>query len=583
MNKIVLILLVCLFALVAFGTVVAEDSEPANTGFSLWVGSHYTDFTDSPKKVGEYNLGNSEALPEFKLNLLSRSNGKLFSLDGHYYDDQNINANLRAEVGNRMNLSVQYRSMIRQTEQDLLENIAAQEFAGLDSLGNDKRGGKMLTHAITDPGADYNYNRQEILTRLNILLSKKNNVRLVAAHRSILKNGTEQKVASDHCFSCHLTSESAEVDQRTHEIEAGLEAEVDNVDVGYTFGYRKFKSYTADPTAYFDKAMHPIKITDTAVQHEFESRVIFDDSTAPFGTYPETERFSHKVRVKGKLGTGRLASSLVYSTSKNKRTDLSSDAVSGVLNYAVPLSPRTRLIARVTGARLTADDPFIDLPTFRDGRPGPHVDFDYIRYSTIDRTEGKATAEVITRLNPKMTLSVLAGYQLIDRDDYPTPGDGLTTNRFIGQAKLRYRKGLKYSTSLKYRFEKTSDPFTSGRGLFEHVGRDRLLPLVDGLKFIFYFQREALRYQNITTEPTDYHEFVWSSTWRPDPKVNMVLGARGKYDKNNDLDSLDVEHFSIQPNIALNLTPDPRVVVSTGYTLNYSKSRGPVTVALFDG
>ena len=39
------------------------------------------------------------------------------------------------------------------------------------------------------------------------------------------------------------------------------------------------------------------------------------------------------------------------------------------------------------------------------------------------------------------------------------------------------------------------------------------------------------------------------NTWRPNMKMSMNLGLKFKYDKNGDLDSLDVNHMSFQPNV----------------------------------
>ena len=59
-----------------------------------------------------------------------------------------------------------------------------------------------------------------------------------------------------------------------------------------------------------------------------------------------------------------------------------------------------------------------------------------------------------------------------------------------------------------------------------------------------------------------------------------MLGSTGK---NGDLDSLDVKHSAIRPNLALSVSPIPRWFLMGGYTYQYAKSRGPVAVALFDG
>src|SRR5690606_18793340 len=111
---------------------------------------------------------------------------------------------------------------------------------------------------ITDPEADYNTHRQEVLSQISALLSEKHNVRLVAAHRMIREQGTEQGVSNSHCFSCHIVSETVAVENMTHSFEAGLQADVkSDVTVGYEFGYRHFETQAPDAVAYFDPAVHP--------------------------------------------------------------------------------------------------------------------------------------------------------------------------------------------------------------------------------------------------------------------------------------------------------------------------------------
>ncbi|KAA3634085.1 MAG: hypothetical protein DWP97_07930 [Calditrichaeota bacterium] len=198
-----------------------------------------------------------------------------------------------------------------------------------------------------------------------------------------------------------------------------------------------------------------------------------------------------------------------------------------------------------------------------------------------------------------MTGNFKLGYDISNRENYPTTftmdtskhkynyviGDGISTKKFYAQGKLRYRKGLKYNTSLKVRFEKISDPFVSGRGLFERSGHgDTLLdPLVPTSTWVFYFQREALRYQDITTQPTQVLDFAWQSNWTVNNKVNMTLGFTGKFDKNGDLDSLDVKHTSYTPSMAINIMPNEKFAVNGGASYQLNKSKLPITVALFDG
>lgn len=578
MKRILLFLSVGLL-LVFAASAAATETDGATDSYSVWLGAHYTDFADYNKKVGEYRLLSDNVFPEFKFEYYSRNENGTFDLSGHYFDYDNAEGRMHTVVGDQFKADVRYRSMTRQLGQDLLQNIEAREWLGT------KPGGKFLTHDLADSGADYSIHRQDIRSNAELLLSRKNNVRMLVAHRFIREEGEKQSIANSHCFSCHLTSETMPVDKRTHQLSAGIEAEVNKYDVGYTFGYRKFESHAPDQYAAYDDALHPVKGTAGA---EFSSRLIFDGESMPVGVLPETEKLSHKMKIKGDLGRGRFAGAFFYNTTKNKNDNytgiqLESKAYGGNFNYTTALNKKIRLIAKLSGNRVKNDNVAIDLPVFRDGRPGVTANFDSTRYSILDRKTIKGSGEIITRYNKKITFAVKAGYDYVLRYDYPEQEADYTTRKIFGQFKVKFREGLRYSVQARYRFEKISDPFTSGRGLFEKRGREILTRDLPGFAFIFYHEREDLRYQDISALPTDRHEFDIKSTVRAGRNANVMFGIKGSIDKNGDLDSLDVEHLSYQPNLNLTLTPDPRISLTAGYSYQYYKSRGPVTVALFDG
>ena len=206
MRRIFSALALSLTVLLCSGAAVGQG-EP-DEDLRLWLGAHYTDLQDYTKKVGEYNLGNSEWLPDFRVNYFRQATDYLLTLDGQYFDNKNISGKVTGSLSDRLTGQIEYRSLIRQQGQDLLGNLETREWFGASA------GGKILTHEITDPDADYNYNRNEILTKVSVLLSRKNNIRLHTAHRSILKSGEEQKISSTHCFSCHVTSQTADVKPR---------------------------------------------------------------------------------------------------------------------------------------------------------------------------------------------------------------------------------------------------------------------------------------------------------------------------------------------------------------------------------
>lgn len=61
------------------------------------------------------------------------------------------------------------------------------------------------------------------------------------------------------------------------------------------------------------------------------------------------------------------------------------------------------------------------------------------------------------------------------------------------------------------------------------------------------------------------------------------FGVRTTFDKNSDLDTLDVQHFAMQPNVNLSLQPTNGLWMNGGYSFNYAESRGPVAIPVFDG
>lgn len=565
-----------LVLILAAPSVFAEQEEQTILNYSLWAGAHYTGFEDYGKKIGEYNRGEDEAYPELIFDLTARNKDGYLKFKSHFYDENNILASISAKKGNRVKFTADYISLIHQDGHDMLANLEAREWLGTSP------GGKMITHELQDMGADYNTDRHQIQSSLEILLSKKNNIRMSVNHRSIIERGTEQKLSISHCFSCHVVSQEADLEQATHQVEAGLEGEVGDFNVGYFFGYRTFESTGSELLANYDPAVHPINGGSGA---EFTSRLIYDGEELPYGLYPETEKMSHTGRLSGRLGAGKLAGSLGYTTTENKTTTLTTDSWNGALNYAMPLNKKLRLVGKVNAMRLMADNVFIDLPTWRSTRPDNHpVNFDYTRFSSVARIQGTGTLELIAQLDPKTSVSFMGGYQRSERVDYPTPDDPYTTNKYIGQFKVRHRANATFSGALKYRYEKTTDPLRSERGLLEAMGRYDLDIITVGTNnWAFYYQREDLRYLNVTSLPTDKHVVDVSGSIKPRKDVTMNLGVTTSFDQNTDFELIDVNHYSVQPNVNLTMIPSDRVMLNAGYNFNYAKSTGPVAIPMFDG
>jgi hypothetical protein len=184
-------------------------------------------------------------------------------------------------------------------------------------------------------------------------------------------------------------------------------------------------------------------------------------------------------------------------------------------------------------------------------------------------------------MTDRTTLAIAGDYTNTSRVDYPTPETSYDTENFGIQGVVRYRDTQKWTGSVKYRYENTQNPLHSDRGLLEAKGRDILQRTSPN--WAFYYQREDLRFLDVTSLPTDAHEVHVKGGWKVNKDLSVNAGLKATYDKNNDLDTLDVQHHGITPDVNLVLIPREGVFFNAGYTYDYQLSRGPITVPLFDG
>ncbi len=583
MRRILLSLMLICVAVYASADIL--NAEGTEYKYSLWLGGHYDTYDNYGKKVGEYRHLYDNVYPEARFKMWAIGDDFYLNFDGHFYDNKNISGYFQGKLSNRLKAKVDYRLFRRQLQTDLLDVMNARE-----ELENGNPGGKMVTHEDLDPGFDFNYDRHQIESEVEFLINEEHDVKFKAAHRFWADNGNEQRISSTHCFSCHLTSKAVEVDRKLNQFNIGLEGHPGPVGLSYNFIYSKFQSDAPIPSIFYDPAKHPV---NGGSAEEFSSRVIYENEETIFGVYPETEKFGNRVRFFADIGRHRLTGSGFYYQAKNVNipdpdsilggtTDLKTTTVGGTVNFLALINPRAQLVAKTAISRTDADDIFIDMPNWREDRAGGGQDFDFTRYSSLDRLEGKGSLELTYRLNPKITLAALGGFEYTRRDDFPQMDAEYATKKYIGQAKLNYRKGLSYNARFKYRLEMTEDPFQSFRGLFEEEGRTTIVTL-PGSPQPYYFQREDLKYQEVTTLPTMSHQIEFANNVKLNSNASWNNNIKFKFEKNDDLDSLEVENTFFEPATGITYMPDPRWVLSAGGAYQYFKSKGPVTVAMFDG
>jgi len=553
-----------------------SQEEPTSSVWSLWLGGHYTGYEDFYKKVGEFDRGEKEAMPEVSLSYSGYKGDQSWDFFGHYYDPKRISFDLSGRSKDIFSGKVSYHSFYRQRATDLLENLMAREAVDQEN----KPGGKMFTYEHEDPNADFGYTRHELKTDVQVKVPGSANLILKVFHRSILEKGDDQKVVSMHCSSCHMVSKSADVDRRTHTISAGAEANAGPVLFSYMGSYRTFKSEAPAPEAFYDTAQHPVNGT---LIEEFGSRTIFNGEEVPFGQIPETEKMAHTLKIKTDMGKkGNILGSFSNSQAKNKSADLKIQSNSGSLKFVVSPSQKTKIIALASLSLIESDEAEIDLPWWRDGLTGGGQDFSWTRYSNLTRTVAKGSAEFIYQPNRKYRVFLSAGYEGTERDDYPYFEAKGKTTRLKASAGGKYRPNSRFWGRFKYSFENIDDPFSPYEQMFERAGKD-VLEKLDDNTWYYYFQRDDLRYGSVTNQPSNLHGVELNLNFRPNHKASLSAGLKASLGTNNDTDSLDFERTQLQPQVSANFAPTPMWNLFGSLAYMYDKSNGLAAVAMMDG
>ena len=553
-------------------TAVAQDSV---NRWSFGFGGHYTGFDGYSQKVAEFDRGKEGFMPEFNLNYFYAKQKKSFSLIGQFYDPKRMSFTLEGKSKDLINARISYFSFYRQLQNDLLSNLEAREAGNREGT---TFGGKMFTHEDKNPDASYGYRRQEIKTDIDIRVPGTKKLKVLIAHRSIFENGVEQHIQINHCATCHAVSRGIDLKRKTHSISAGAEVDLDPVLISYKASYRSFESDAGPYEAYYDISRHPVNGT---AGDEFSSRLNYSGESVPIAHYPETGKFAHNLKVKANVGKGSILAQYINIKTKNKTSDLKYTGNLANLKFAYPLSRKAKLVGTASYGNYKNDSVFIDLPNWR----VVGADLDWTRYSNLTRKEGSGSLKFIYQPERKYRISLLGRYTSINRDDYPYQGANDKTSKIRLQADFRYRPTMKFTGRFKYYFEHIDNPFAPYDLMFEYMARSGAHQLTPepGMSQIYYYQRDDLRYGDITVMPTLVNGLNLDLKFIPTKKISFSTGINFRIGTNSDEPELELKQTTIQPKLSFNWIPNDKIVLSGSYSYLKQSQNGLAAVAMMDG
>lgn len=573
-----MLIFVILLVTVGDFKVDAQEPEPV-TKWSFEFASHYSGFEGYTQKVAEFDRGKEGIMPEFTLNFLHARQDKSIKFSGQFYDPKRMRFSLEGKAKDLIDAKFSYASFYRQLQRDLMGNLQAREAGNREGT---TFGGKMVTHEDLNPEADYGYRRQEIKTDIDFKVPGTNKLKLMVAHRSTFENGTEQYIQLNHCATCHAVSRAIDLKQKIHSITAGAELDLKPVSITYKASYRSFKSDAGPYEAFYDISRHPV---NGSADEEFSSRLNYSGENVPIAQYPETGKFAHNLKLKANLGKGLILAQHTNFKAKNKTSDLNYKGNQSHLKVIYPLSKRTKLIGTGSYGSFKNDSVFIDLPKWREGMVDNGANLDWTRYSNLTRTEGKGSLNYIFQPSRKFRLSLSGNYSSEKRDDYPYEGADDTTRKIRLQTEFKYRPTLKFSGRLRYYIEHIKNPFAPYNLMFEHSGNSGPYELTPepGMTQVYYYQRDTLRYGDITTLPTLVHGIYFDVNLRPSKKINVVTGINYRIGTNSDEPELDLKQTTLQPKLSFNWMPGDKIMFSGSYSYLVQNQNGLAAVPMMDG
>ena len=570
-TSVLVLSFLCLFA------VLPVFAQETTTQWNLWVGNHYTGLNDYTLKVAEFDRNVDGFVPEFKLNFAQYRDNKGFGVNGYFYDPKRMGFTFEGNSSNLFEARVSYNSFYRQYQRDLMNNLIVREAGNREGT---TMGGKMITHEDLNPAADYGFRRQEIRTDLGFKIPGLENIKVIASHRSILEKGSDQHMTTMHCSSCHIQSREIDLNRQTHSVSAGMEAKFNNILLTYTANYRMYKSDVNTVEVFYDTAQHPV---NGQYVEEFSSRLNYAGENVPVVEKAEIDKFAHNLKLKAKVAKGLFLAQLINSNTKNKEGDLNLNGNQANLKFAYPVFKGGKFIASGVVGRYENDPVSIDLASWRENRAGGGQDFDWVRYSNLTRTEQKGAAELIYQPKSRYRLSLLTSYSSLERDDYPYADGNFKTTKLRLQAAVKYRPSMKFTGRFKYYFDNIDNPFAPYNIMFERSGRAANLTPPPNNSKVYYYQRDALRYGNITNLPTQVHGINLDLQFKPSPQVNFTAGVNMRLGSNSDAPELDFQQKSYQPKLAFTYVPGDKFSFFSSYSYLYQTQNGLATVAMMDG
>ncbi len=608
MSKLRTTTLVAALLLWAAAGALAEDEGGVFLDGEVSVGLHYYGLDGELDRVGQYVSARDvdDTRPDLKANLFGGTSTTLYNVLLMFRDPATKAFGLDIDTGSLVSADYNYRSFDYNIGHDRMKNLQARQEVWKPALDSYGPGGKMIFYTDNDENGRYSMNYERSDANLTLDLPVLGGGKIYGNYDDQRRHGWKQSMTIDHCAYCHVEGNRREIDNRQRTWKAGLDGSITKV-IGIKYEYTKqdFYDYTKTPDHRWKDALHPIygatdPNTPSNYEVEFGSRVIFDDVTLPYDRSSNSEKQRHHAALNLNLNPKQLVSgSYTYNTRRNYWTGVESQFNAWVANWTGRFGKKLRVNARFMAYENKVDDVFINLPSFRDGRPDGGQNFDWTRVSANQRQVAQGDLIAGYKLGKSSYLKGSWRHKTVDRDAmatsstnylYASNGDpnptALTATPYANKSTYdvvrlmySYRPSRKSKTRASYTFTNVDKAFMNPWAMCEESLVGTNSAGADGRIYYYQRQRSAMG----TSLPSQSHRLTFNGSYQLSSRTSLSGYLNYAKEKNDELNSYQFDRDVLAPGINFWAAPGDRVAFTLGYTYNQVTSNAKLCPPLFDG
>ena len=539
-------------------------------------------------KVGEYDVLDVGAHPDFSFFIDGKIEGTYFSGGGTYYEDEDQAYHANIDMQRYVSSEFSYHRFWHWLDHDPLTNLYA---AYNDGTGSDKDAQHpYVTYTNHELGREYGIMRSEMesKTTARVPIDLPFELKTFFNYRKEVRRGERQALTMSKCSACHVVSHSKRVNEYIEDYNPGFIATYRNgigrFSVSYEYLDRKFGENSPAPENYYDEAVHP----GGKKGHVFDKKILYQNQELPYNELPRSRKWSHIAKLNAyfpSFSTG-LFTGGIYSGTENKdqrlRFNLKS-IFSRLSNSMIPglaLNVHFRWLdlanESVSGTNTSTNEYY----TCEDStwtKNTVNAEQPYSRNSAMSRDEWEVGFDSSYLLMRGVTLRGSYLWRQISRDFDYTQGDD-DTEEHIAKVGINarftppiIRKPIR--ARLTYKYESIAHPFANVKGVYTGKRSD--------VKGVTYGKLHEWRTTTVTNLPTRRDEIRFDTT----VPILDRLSVTGFYrftKEENDL-AEGWKNWTHMPSVSIWYAPLEKLNFTISYLYRHGKTSSLLCVPIYDG